>query len=573
MDVASITALIMTLALLWPAIMSQQSAMATRNPTEDYDRRSSAWRQSNWTTHPNVLKEWSSAPLALPATEADDGFNLLFQSNRKELSNFPVTFEQPLPPWLIGNLVRNGLGLFENGPRTFLHAFDGFAKLASWKFFGNSTVLFSTRFIRSDFYKASKEAKTIAPYLLFQAVAPPFGYVEKLQCLVRGLDNMNVNVYAFPNPKTGRAEYAALSDFWILYKIGIENLTTVHRVAPKLKNRQQTTSSWLQGTGFLDLLSSAHPLPEPGTNNSLTFLSSVAVLPWSRNVISLIRVKSLKRRTVVAQWNVGRVPYMHSFSVTATKAILLASPFYVNVMCMAKKAEPFSCLDWHPEEKSTLYIVTLKSGKVTTVHLDNVFSMHHVNAYDVGKQEIIMDLSTYPSPDFVKHLQLHVMRDPLARNSFDAHARLKRFSINLKKLEVREIPIDSNPRPSLATLLDMPVINEAYRSKHYCYVYGLVLKTDNVTLSNIAIVKKDLCSNGTGDRAWQAPGNYPVEPWFVARPDARVEDDGVLLLPVLDGNRRSTYLAILDARTLTLVNRAELPTNIPYSLHGRFFPV
>ena len=416
--------------------------------------------------------------------------------------------------------VRNGLGKFENGPRKFLHAFDGFAKLASWRFMGNETALFSTRFVRSAFFKESRRTKTIAPYLLFQSVSPPFSYYEKLKCLMRGIDNMNVNIYAFKNPKTKKTEFAVLSDFWIIYKISLQKLSTKHRVVPRIKKAHHSVASF-GGLGFLNLLSSAHPLPEPGTNNHLNFLSSVSFVPWGDHMMKLVRFKSLKRRRIITQWPVPKVPYMHSFSVTRTKAILLASPFYVNVMCMARKAQPFSCLDWHPNEPTKLYVVDLKSGNLTTITMATVFTMHHVNAYDVSKTEIVMDISTYPNPDFVSHLQLHVLMDPIARNSFDAHAKLQRVTINLDTLEAHLAPVDPRPVPGLASLLDMPVINEAYRARHYCYVYGLVLKADNRTLSNIAIVKKDLCSldslgGGRGDKVWIVPDSYPVEPWFVA---------------------------------------------------------
>lgn len=468
--------------------------------------------------------------------------------------------------------VRNGLGLFEKGPRSFLHAFDGFAKLASWKFMGNESALFSTRFIRSMFYKSSMKANTITPYLLFQSVDPPFGYLEMLQCLLRGIDNMNVNIYAFQNPKNKLIEYAAMSDFWIIYKVTIDKLSTKHKVVPKITKNRKSTVSDLDSTGFLNLLSSSHPLPEPGTNNHLNFLSSVAILPWGSSMMNLMRIKSLKRRSIVAQWSVDRVPYMHSFSVTKTKAVLLASPFYVNVMCMARKAEPFSCLDWYPNEPATLYIVDLKLGNVTTITMNTIFAMHHVNAYELSNGSIIMDVSSYPSPDFVNHLQLHVLRDPVKRNSFAAHAQLKRIFIDMIKLQAREIPLDPTPTPPLTSLLDMPVINEAYRSKHYCFVYGLVLKTDNKTLSKVAIVKKDVCHGGQGDRMWQLDGHYAVEPWFVAHPQGVDEDDGLVLVPVLHGARKQTYLIVLDARTLKLINKAVMPTNIPYSLHGRFFP-
>ncbi|GFN92086.1 beta,beta-carotene 15,15'-monooxygenase [Plakobranchus ocellatus] len=519
--------------------------------------------------------EISRADLPQATQPLDEGFNLFFKTNPAEMLDVPITFSKPFPTWVNGTLVRNGLGKFENGPRKFLHAFDGFAKIASWRFTGDGTALFSTKFIRSNFYKDSIRSKTIAPYLLFQSVTPPFSIYEKAQCLMNGIDNMNINVYAFKHPKNKKIEYAVLSDFWILYKISLPKLSTKHRVVPRMKQAQHYIAG-VGGLGFLNLLSSAHPLPEPGTDNHLTFLSSVAVMPWADHTMKLIRMKSLKRRRVIAQWPVAKLPYMHSFSVTATKAILLASPFFVNVYCMATKVEPFSCLDWHPEEPTTLYVVDLKSGDLTTITMETVFTMHHVNAYDVSDTQIVMDISTYPNPDFVSHLQLHVLMDPVARNSFDAHAKLKRITIDLTKREAHLAAVDPRPVPGIVSLLDMPAINEAYRSRHYCFVYGLVLKVDNVTLSNIAIVKKDLCHSdgaggGLGDRMWIQPGIYPVEPWFVANPRAAAEDDGLLFIPVLNGVQKTSTLIVLDARTMTLTNSANLPTIIPYSLHGRFF--
>lgn len=260
---------------------------------------------------------------------------------------------------------------------------------------------------------------------------------------------MNVNIYEFRNTNNGKTEYAAMTDDWSVYKIGLENLTTEYKASPKLTSNKN--NAWVLGKAFLDLLSSAHPLPEPGSQNYLTFLTSVAVLPWVKSKISLVRINSLKKRSVVSEWGVDRVPYMHSFSVTETKAILLANPFYVNTMCIMRKAEPFSCLDWHPKENGTLYVINLKSGKVMTITLHSFFSMHHVNAYDINDQEIIMDISTYPSPDIINAFQLSVMRDPFARNSFDAQAHLRRFHIDLKNLQVHELQLLPFPVLSLAS--------------------------------------------------------------------------------------------------------------------------
>ena len=50
------------------------------------------------------------------------------------------------------------------------------------------------------------------------------------------------------------------------------------------------------------------------------------------------------------------------------------------------------------------------------------------------------------------------------------------------------------------------------------------------------------------------------------------EDDGVLLTIGFDGRREQSYLLLLDARTFSPLNTADLPHNIPSSVHGMHFP-
>ncbi|KAL8570355.1 hypothetical protein ACOMHN_035773 [Nucella lapillus] len=535
----------------------------------------------------------------------DHGFSLMFQSNREELHDVPVHFDHPLPAWLSGTLIRNGLGLFENGDRSFLHTFDGFAKLSSWRFPGNGSAFFSTRFLATNFYNESITTNTIAPYLTLEGLQPAFSFMDQCLALLRGLDNMNVNVYRFSSPGGGH-DYVALSDYWKGYTFSPHNLTTFspvvgtlyhsfaeslgivgtlyhsfaeslgivgtlyHSFAESLGIVGTLYHSFVESLGissFLNLLSSAHPLPEPGTDHHLTFLSSMSL---TGHRMQLVRVRSSQERQVIASWTVARIVYMHSFSVTETHALILAHPFYVNVLCMLRKATPFRCLDWKEEEAATLYVVELKTGEVTELTMQNVFTMHHVNAYNLDHHRLIMDLSTYPDPSFVGSLQLPILRDPVARNGFPAQARLQRFEVNLLKRTVTRVEM-SVPQPAFINSLDMPTLNERYRSRHYCYVYGLVVKTDNLSLSKVAVVKRDVCGNG-GDRSWTVPHHYPVEPVFIPHPQGVAEDEGVVLVPMIDGPSQRSYLAVLDARNLTLLTSASLPTVVSYSLHGRFFP-
>ena len=253
----------------------------------------------------------------------------------------------------------------------------------------------------------------------------------------------------------------------------------------------------LSARSFLDLLSSAHPLREPGTDHHLTFLSSVSIIPFFKNRVQLVRIRCTQEREVVASWPVERVPYMHSFSVTETHALVLAHPFYVDVVCMMYEASPFRCLQWLQHDPATLYVVELSTGHVTPLTMENVFTMHHVNAYNIGDRgdTIVMDISAYPDPSFVGNLRLAILRDPNARNSFPAQAELRRYEIDLCSKTVKRVHLSPSV-PGFITHLDMPMLNEEHRARHYCFVYGLVLKTDNVTLSKAAVVKRDVCGQG-----------------------------------------------------------------------------
>jgi beta,beta-carotene 9',10'-dioxygenase len=57
---------------------------------------------------------------------------------------------------------------------------------------------------------------------------------------------------------------------------------------------------------------------------------------------------------------------------------------------------------------------------------------------------------------------------------------------------------------------------------------------------------------------------------FVAAPDARAENEGVLLSVVFDAGRGTSFVLVLDAQTLGEVARAELPHHAPFGFHGQF---
>ena len=66
--------------------------------------------------------------------------------------------------------------------------------------------------------------------------------------------------------------------------------------------------------------------------------------------------------------------------------------------------------------------------------------------------------------------------------------------------------------------------------------------------------------------------HYTTEMFFMANPKGTHEDDGVLETIVFDGEKEQSYLLIIDASSFTIIDKAYLPHNIPWSAHGMHFP-
>ncbi len=121
---------------------------------------------------------------------------------------------------------------------------------------------------------------------------------------------------------------------------------------------------------------------------------------------------------------------------------------------------------------------------------------------------------------------------------------------------------------TFVNMLDFPMINENYRGKPYCYLYGVSL----IDYTRTAIVKKDVCNVGQ-DKVWYTENHYVSEVWFFPTPgESLPEDDGILFTLVFDGELKRSYIMLMDAVTLESVAVSYLPVNVPWSAHGYLFP-
>ena len=227
------------------------------------------------------------------------------------------------------------------------------------------------------------------------------------------------------------------------------------------------------------------------------------------------------------------------------------------------------CIDamvWDENTPTDIYVVNLKTGVVEiSTETRPFFSAHHVNAFETEDDEIVVDLCQTPFKNMAGYMLFENIW--AARETGQATSNLRRFTIEKASGKVTETDIPRSPTSTpLVDTFDFPTINEAYRGRRYCFAYGVIM----LDYSRHHLVKRSLC-DPSKDRILGRVNHYYSEMNFVANPDATEEDDGVLTTVAYDGESEKSYLLILDAKELKVINKAFLPYRVPMHFHGNFF--
>jgi torulene dioxygenase len=118
---------------------------------------------------------------------------------------------------------------------------------------------------------------------------------------------------------------------------------------------------------------------------------------------------------------------------------------------------------------------------------------------------------------------------------------------------------------------ELPTINPAFATREHRYVYGIVNRGYSSFLDGICKTDTKTGEAVYWDEKWCTPG----EAIFVANPEMvgkdGEEDAGLLLSVVLDGRKvgeESSFLLVLDAKTLKELGRAEVGGVVGFGFHG-----
>jgi len=533
-----------------------------------------------------MLRRYLIATLTLVAIARSDniGWKGYFVESPQEFHDIPLVWESgntTVPSWLTGIFVKNGPAQHTFGsPKKHLSSWlDGFAKLHSFKFDG-SNVYFSGKMVESTTYMDSVAAGELVPQVTLNKLANPDEEWTALEIgdilyrqMTQWYGDLSSNAYDNNNPavwRMGSKEdpiYMVTTDFPYPQRFDINTLESLEIFRPA--DAPSTKSGC------------AHWQREPNTDNSIYMMLKAGGI-LSNDYVEVQRFtpdnRDYAKPEVVATFTPHKNSAVHSFQVTESYAIFLypALTYDTSLGCLIPNGfHALECMIYLEDEPTDIFVVNLKTGEVQEIQADVHFFQHHVNAYEVeGGREIILDLSPadpYGLREYVKFENM--LNPPEVSNGTtpSGGAELTRLHIYLDSGSVvtSGFPnlIEDSRITRYVNQFDFPVINEAYRGKEYCVIYGW----SAFDYSRTALVKKNIC-DATQDKVIYIENHYTSEMFFIANPEGTAEDDGVLVSVVFDGPKNQSYFLVMDAATFTEIDRSYLPHNIPWVAHGMHFP-
>ncbi|XP_010249576.1 PREDICTED: carotenoid cleavage dioxygenase 8 homolog B, chloroplastic [Nelumbo nucifera] len=498
-----------------------------------------------------------SVPSSPPPRESSHERKLsAWTSIRQERWEGELLVEGEIPLWLRGTYLRNGPGLWNIGDYSFRHLFDGYATLVGLHF-NNGRLTAGHRQIESEAYKAAMKNKRLC-YREFSEVPKPanfFSYVGELVNLFSGVsltDNANTGVVML-----GDGRVVCLTE-------------TVKGSIQINPDTLETIGKFEYSDKLGGLIHSAHPV--------VTESEFLTLLPDLVNPgYVVVRMEAgTNERKVLGRVNCRGGPspgWVHSFPVTENYIIVPEMPLRYCVQNLLRaEPTPLYKFEWHPESKAFIHVMCRATGKiVTTVEVPLYVTFHFINAYEEKDEDgrataIIADCCEHNADTTIlEKLKLQNLRS-LSGEDVLPDARVGRFTIPLDgsatgKLEAALDP-DHHGRG-----LDMCSINPAFLGKKYRYAYACGARRPcnfPNTITKIDLLKKTA-------KNWHEEGAVPSEPFFVARPGATEEDDGVVISMVSAKNGEG-YALLLDGSTFEEIARAKFPYGLPYGLHGCWVP-
>lgn len=292
-------------------------------------------------------------------------------------------------------------------------------------------------------------------------------------------------------------------------------------------------------------LSAAHAKSDPMTGDIFNFNLD---LGWN-STYRIFRTSASTGKTDILATFTGKPAYIHSLFLTENYVILCVWNSHITwggISIMYHSNLVDAIAPFNPDDKATWYVVDRRNGKglVATYESEPFFCFHSVNAWeepnetDPKKTDIITELSMFENTDVIHRFFYDNLLSSTKDNKYGGK---KRESCLPMQTQFRLGSVDagaptSSPLPAelifkadKAISFELATINPSYLTQRHRYSYGCADRLKSSFMDGIA--KFDNISQTS--IFWEQEGHTPGEPIFVADPEGKNEDDGVLLSSTL----------------------------------------
>jgi len=479
------------------------------------------------------------------------GFDKWLADNPTELENIHVHWEKerPVPEWLSGTYIKNGPAKSNfGGEKRYANVGDGWGKISKFNV-DSEGVTMSAKFLKTPTYMKCEEAQEIVPHITLGPVIPDdWTLADFPEIGTNSADNTMVTITKMGN------DFIASTDLPV---VNIFNVTTLEHM--------QVFDPKLSSTA-----SSAHWRKEPGTDNMLNLHIKGTAGIWETLHLYRYPGGDLHNPQEVGNFHITHSTMIHMFSVTENYAIFFIYPISIDMTCAIEHLlhNLVECVRWYGDNtKTDIVVMSLETGSVVShTYTDGIYSTHHINAYEEsdGKTDlVVVDIVEAPWFAIVNYTDRDAMLNTEDTGAMSNDFVLNRYTIDLTHNAVSVSSWSNKQNIPFINQFDFPLINPLYEGKPYCFAYGQAI----VETKRQYLVKKNICDSSE-DKVWFVENHYTGEPYFIPRPGAEKEDDGVLLVTVMNGYTGESYLLLLDGESFETIAKATLPEFIPMSIHA-----
>jgi beta,beta-carotene 9',10'-dioxygenase len=468
---------------------------------------------------------------------SDKLINLGFGITKNERQVDRLPLKGKLPDWLHGTLIRNGPGTLQMGGESFRHWFDGLAMLHKFTF-QDSNVSYANKFLDTKSYRSAVSAGKIV-FSEF-ATDPQWSITDRVKNFLspKITDSAKVNLTRIGD------HYMAMAETPIQVIFDPKTL--------------ETKDTFSYEKNLVGQLTTVHPQYDPHTNRFYNLVTRFHQTSHYR-IYELGNDLNPRQITSVP---VKKPAYMHSFGMSENYFILTEFPLVVNSLALLFWLKPFiENYHWKPDRGTKITLINRHNGQVESrFTTDSFFAFHHINAFEEGKT-LTIDLAVYEDSSILKSFYLDTIK---ADASPLPYGRLTRLQLPINGGKVTSETLSE-------TCMELPNydVTRLGNAPEYRYIYAVSVNPQTEASFYNQIAKVDI--QGKKDHAWYQPCCYPGEPIFIGRPGREKEDDGIILSVVLDVEKETSFLLVLDAESFNELARAEIPHPILMGYHGAYF--